>query len=101
MKCNSHESRNIIHKIVEKPLYFSTFRAKMNLSEGSHGWHEAACCVCFILAAAYGTTALGGMPAFRGDGQRESIQKTVVMGSTGSRSGQAYPERVGPFCGSL
>ena len=86
---------------LEKRLYFSAFRAKMNLSKGSHGWHEAACCVCFLLAAAYGTTALGGMTAFRGDGQRESIQKTVVMGSMGPGSGQAYPERVGPFCGSF
>lgn len=45
--------------------------------------------------------ALGEMTTFRGGGQRESIQKTVVMGSMELGSGQAYPERVGPFCGSL
>ena len=64
------------------------------------GMRQLAVCVSSWLPLME-RTALDGMTAFWGDGQRESIQKTVVMVSMEPGSGQAYPERVGPFCGSF
>lgn len=50
------------------------------------GMRQLAVCVSSWLPLME-PTASGGMPALRGDEQRESVQITVVMVSMGSRSG--------------